>query len=159
MSESKFLSQQKRKRWCRHLQRICGSKVLWEVVAFTGRFDPIQLSKAVKTGQTQHAGHGETKKERRRLRTEKINAKLRLKEAERLGTPVSEYQKDLLARFKRGELHRDLNLAVLAHGHGTLKAPDGQVLCIGGSTVGDSRRLLRDWVQPDVDGFLKKCGC
>ena len=28
-----------RKRWCRHLQRICGTKQLWEVLAFTGRFD------------------------------------------------------------------------------------------------------------------------
>ena len=121
------------------------------------------LSKTVKAEQTQHAGHGQTKKDRRRLRAEKIHAKTRLREAERLAMlprlPDSEYQRDLLARFKRGELHRDLNLAVLAYGHGTLKSPDGQELCIGGSTVGDSRRLLRDWVPPDVDGFLKKCGC
>ena len=152
------MKQQKRKRWCRHLQRICGAKVLWEVIAFTGRFDPILLSKTVKAGQTQHAGHGETKQERRRLRNEKINAKSRLREAERLGTPVSEYQKDLLARFKRGELHMDLCLAVLRHGHGTMKAPDGTKLCIGGSTVGASRLLLRDHVPPPVKEFLKKCG-
>ena len=38
-SQSKFVKQQKRKRWCRHLQRICGAKPIWEVIAFTGRFD------------------------------------------------------------------------------------------------------------------------
>ena len=112
----------------------------------------------MKAEQTQHAGHGQTKKERRRLRAEKIYAKSRLREAERLGTPVSEYQRDLLARFKRGELHRDLNQAVLAHGHGTMKAPDGTKLCIGGSTVGASRLLLHDHVAPDVQAFLKKVG-
>ena len=38
-SESKFVKQQKRKRWCRHLQRVCGRKHMWEILAFTGRFD------------------------------------------------------------------------------------------------------------------------
>ena len=132
--------------------------MLWEVIAFTGRFDPTQLSKAVKTGQTQDAGHGETKQERRRLRKEKAEAKSRLRQAERLGKPVSEYQKDLLVRFKSGELHRDLCLAVLRYGHGTMKAPDGTKLCIGDSTVGASRLLLHDHVPPDVQAFLKKVG-
>ena len=144
------------------MQRICGAKVLWEVIAFTGRFDPALLSKTVKAEQTQHAGHGQTKKDRRRLRAEKIHAKTRLREAERLAMlprpPDSEYQRDLLKRFQCGELHLDLNTAVLAYGHGTLKSPDGQVLPIGGSTVGESRRLLQDWVQPDVGEFLRNCG-
>ena len=132
--------------------------MLWEVIAFTGRFEPTLLSKTVEAEQTQHARHGPTKQERRRWRNEKTEAKSRLRQAERLGKPVFAYQKDLLVRFKSGELHRDLCLAVLRYGHGTMKAPDGTKLCIGGSTVGDSRRLLQDWVQPDVDGFLRKCG-
>ena len=156
--ESKFVKQQKRKRWCRHLQRICGAKVLWEVIAFTGRFEPTLLSKTVEAEQTQHARHGPTKQERRRLRNEKTEAKSRLRQAERLGKPVSAYQKDLLVRFKSGELHRDLCLAVLRHGHGTMKAPDGTELPIGGSTVGASRLILHDHVAPDVQAFLKKVG-
>ena len=72
--------------------------------------------------------------------------------------PDSEYERDLLARFKRGELHRDLNLAVLAYGHGTLKSPNGQFLPIGGSTVGESRRLCGGWIPPNVEEFLRNCG-
>ena len=34
-----FLKEQKHKRWCRHLQRVCGTKQLWEVLAFSGTFD------------------------------------------------------------------------------------------------------------------------
>ena len=34
-----YLHQQRRKRWCRHQQRVCGTKQLWEVLAFSGRFD------------------------------------------------------------------------------------------------------------------------
>ena len=34
-----FLKDQKHKRWCRHLQRVCGTKQLWEVLAFSGTFD------------------------------------------------------------------------------------------------------------------------
>ena len=34
-----YVRQQMRRRWCRHLQRICGTKQIWEVLAFTGQFD------------------------------------------------------------------------------------------------------------------------
>ena len=34
-----FLRAQKRKRWHQHLQRVCGTKETWEILAFAGRFD------------------------------------------------------------------------------------------------------------------------
>ena len=37
-SLSGFQRKQKRKRWHRHLQRVCGSKQIWETLADTGRF-------------------------------------------------------------------------------------------------------------------------
>ena len=36
-----------RSRWCRELQRRCGSKQLWELVSFTGRWDPNFLREAL----------------------------------------------------------------------------------------------------------------
>ena len=42
--------QQKHKRWCRHLQRVCGTGQLWEVLAFHGRFDA-ELLRALRHGQ------------------------------------------------------------------------------------------------------------
>ncbi len=45
-SLAKFLHRQKRKRRCRHLQRVCGTKQIWEVLAFSGRFDVEWLTQA-----------------------------------------------------------------------------------------------------------------
>ena len=36
-----------RKRWCRELQRRCGSKQIWELVSFTGRWEPDFLEEAL----------------------------------------------------------------------------------------------------------------
>ena len=36
-----------RSRWCLELQRRCGSKQLWELVSFTGRWDPNFLREAL----------------------------------------------------------------------------------------------------------------
>ena len=56
VSEECAPSQQKRKRWCRHLQRICGAKPIWEVIAFTGRFDHELARKAVERKHGRAAG-------------------------------------------------------------------------------------------------------
>ena len=42
-----FLKEQKHKRWCRHLQRVCGTKQLWEVLAFSGIFDLNMLAEVI----------------------------------------------------------------------------------------------------------------
>ena len=45
---SHFVRKQLRKRWHRHLQRVCGSKQIWELLAFTGEFDVATLADALK---------------------------------------------------------------------------------------------------------------
>ena len=37
-----------RSRWCRELQRRCGSKQLWDLVSFSGRWDPHLLEEALR---------------------------------------------------------------------------------------------------------------
>ena len=54
-SVANYVRQQKRKRWCLHLQRMCGSKQLWEVIAFTGCFDPVVLQQALQCTHRQEA--------------------------------------------------------------------------------------------------------
>ena len=72
--------------------------------------------------------------------------------------PRASYQRDLVARYESGELLEEMNNAVVAWGHGTLQSPDGQILPIGGSTVGGSRRLCGGWIPPNVEEFLRNCG-
>ena len=51
VSSAIFVKNQKRKRWHRHLQRICGSKQVWEILSFTGCFEPALIQAAVMRGK------------------------------------------------------------------------------------------------------------
>ena len=44
-----FLEVQKVKRWCRHLESICGTKQIWEMLVFTGRFEADMLREALRS--------------------------------------------------------------------------------------------------------------
>ena len=35
-----FLETKKQKRWCQHLHDVYGTERIWEILAFTGTFDP-----------------------------------------------------------------------------------------------------------------------
>ncbi len=54
-----------------------------------------------------------------------------------------------------GELRINRNNAVRALGHGQLRNRRGDVMDIGGSTGGASRRILDSWHQPDFREFLQ----
>ena len=86
-----FLRQQKRKRWCRHLQRVCGTKQIWEILAFTGRFEvdtfreALTLRSADQDADTQEAKHDEEHSNQRRLlQKAKAEAQARYKAGRRL---------------------------------------------------------------------------
>ena len=151
---------QKRKRWCRHLQRVCGTKQIWEILAFTGRFDPDIFRKAFQSSKQNRDLEEEprvaSKSDRRRLLHAKAEARARYNEAQRLykqpftassAPPLTRWQLELLQRLDSGELLRELNNASGAWGHGRLRSVDGTHLVIGCSTGGLSRHLIDDWVQ------------
>ena len=56
---------------------------------------------------------------------------------------------EVLQQLDGGELLRERNLAILDYGHGQLRNAEGKTLDIGGSTAGESRRVLGDWCPPD----------
>ena len=51
VNSATFVNNQKRKRWHRHLQRICGTKQVWEILSFTGCFEPALIQAAVMRGK------------------------------------------------------------------------------------------------------------
>ena len=52
IAEEKRLGKQPnyRSRWCREMQRRCGTKPFWELVSFAGRFDAEMFEKALGNG-------------------------------------------------------------------------------------------------------------
>ena len=133
-----FMRQQKLKRWRQHLQRICGTKAIWEVLAFSGRFDPGWLEQALR-GETDDetaepsAPDEASRQNNIRLHHETAEAIARYKEGLRLAqhreahqdrgasqhvfTPL---QLQVLEDLDSGLLKRNRNAAVEALGHGQL---------------------------------------
>ena len=85
-----FLHGQKRKRWHRHLQRSCGTKPLWEILVFTGRFDVETLQAALaqrsseQDGDAEEDTQGADQEQRRLLRHAKAEAQACYNEGRRL---------------------------------------------------------------------------
>ena len=180
-SLAKFLKDQRRKRWCRHLQRVCGTKQIWEVLAFSGRFDVDMLRRALHVEPSDEAAEPPARDEvsheqRRRLHHDKAEAIARYNEGERLARHRQELQRrgasqpashdqevhtftrrqlDVLQKWESGELLSNRNKAILAVGHGRLRSARGDYLDIGGSTGGGSRRIIDSWQPPDWRDFLQ----
>ena len=172
-SLTKYVNTQKRKRWHRHLQRICGTKQIWEVLLFSGRFDVRFLSQALHNQSEEEPRAQEPQplmeKIPASLHHEKAEAIARHKEGERLNRRWQELQRggatqparhftrrqlELLDSYDSGELLRVRNNAIQALGHGRLRNARGETLDIGGSTGGGSRRILDSWHPPDWVQFL-----
>ena len=176
-SVTKYVNTQKRKRWHRHLQRICGTKQIWEVLAFSGRFDVRYLTQALHVQPEEEPRVQEPQPLMERLPAslhhEKAEAIARHKEGERLNRRWQELERggatqparhftrqqlDVLESYESGELLRIRNNAILALGHGRLRTARGETLDIGGSTGGGSRRILDSWHPPDWREFLEVVG-
>ena len=177
VNSATFVKNQKRKRWHRHLQRICGTKQVWENLSFTGCFEPALIQAAVMRGKDGQQDEEEEKQqvdqeERVRLMHRKIEARARYKEACRLKQRVddcsksgrdasqlaqgfSSHQQRLLKRLESGQLLWQMNSAVGEWGHGRLESPDGaHCVYIGGSTGGLTRELVDKRQPPSFLDFI-----
>ena len=181
-SLAKFVRQQKRKRWCRHLQRVCGTKQIWEVLAYTGRFNVDLLRQTLQFAGAEEelempASASEEKQRRRALRHAKAEAKACFIEGRRLASQrdmerqggasqsassgqetvtFTRKQLEVLEKWDNGMLRQELNKAIVEVGHGRLKNATGEFMDIGGSTGGGSRRIIDGWVPPDWRQFLEE---
>jgi len=151
-------------RFARHLQRLSGSKQFAEIIVFTGSINLEVLQRAA-------GGASQPARETRRPPTEQqtrkraaLEAKCQYKLGESLARRISarrirvdelnQRDSDLLKDFRSGVLLERLNLAVVQHGHGTLRQVGGRTLQIGGSSGGMTRSLLDGWEVPNVASFF-----
>ena len=168
---NKFVKEQRRKRWCRHLQRVCGTKQIWEVLAFSGYFHVDMLQQALhnepKDETAVPPARGATShEERRRLHHAKAEARARFNKGQRLARRREELMRDgasqpvglasftrkeleVLRQWDNGELRDNRNMSIVAFGHGRLRTAGGDYMDIGGSTGGGSRRIIDGWQPPD----------
>ena len=115
-------------RWGREMQRRCGNKIFWEMISFTGSFDPDFLRKALEKrngGAGQPAANADAKAAK--TRAHEARSRFRLgKKYSRLFTKAGEgalrpWQRELADKFDNGELLKACNAATREHGHGRLR--------------------------------------
>ena len=63
VSRDAFVRKQKRKRWNRHLQRICGTPQVWRMVSFTGCFESALIHAAVMNDKDEREDKEEKEKQ------------------------------------------------------------------------------------------------
>ena len=171
-----FLEVQKGERRSRHLQRICGTEQIWEMLAFTGRFEADILRETLclceQDGDVEEETQDADGQHLCRLLRVKAEAQARYNEGRRLArqrkahrdssrsrgswtrarrscSTLSSTQWSLLQRWGSGELRRELNEAVAACEQRRVGSR-----CAEHSDTGDckgrwSRRLAHDWMPPD----------
>ena len=161
--EIDLVRERKRSRWVRNQQRLAGTTQMWQILSFTGNFDPVYLAE-LPPPPPQAGELTESQRQRNRLAVE-ARAKLRLaRKYERLrdklrsgkGAPVpalKRHQEDLLKLYDNGTLLADANRLTHSSGNGRLRRSDESFVDIGGSTGGYARTVLYDWEPPDVTEF------
>ena len=151
------------------MQRVAGSKQVWECLAFTGCFDLEFLERVVKDKDPQDESKRakEDKERQRKLQHAKVEALAAYNEGARLARlrelqredgasqrALTRHQLQVLQNWDWDELRQTLNEAVGAFGHYRQRHQSGRTMDIGGSTGGGSRRIIDNWVPPDWRQFL-----
>ena len=111
-------------RWSTHMQLCCGSKGLWEIVSFTGRFDAAALEKLGAPEPEPGEDTAEPRSRKNRLVTEALEANSRMRlgekyEAVRQAKGVGQLtaaQQALADAFVNGTLSRAAKEATIASG-------------------------------------------
>ncbi len=181
-SVAKYVKEQKHKRWQLHLQCVCGSKQIWELLAFTGGFDVHWLERALhaeadNASTPPHPREEAAHQHRRRLHHAKAEAIARCTEGERRARHragllsrgasqpagrarepllLTRRQVELLEKYRNDELRAARNHPIIALGHDQLHNRRGHNTDVGGSTGGVSRRIIDSWKHPDFREFLEE---
>ena len=144
-----------------HLQRVAGTKQMAEFILFTGRVDIDalrQLARGAPQPDNNLAARHDNKHLKHRVRTARywFHKATSLQHSIAMGSarqaPLSFEQVHLLWKLRDGTLQQQLNQAVLAYGHGTLRTQDGgSSVSLGGSTGGQTRTILDHWQPPQDD--------
>ena len=152
--------QGKHSRFARHLQRVAGSKILAELITFTGCVD-IEFLRTALGGANQPAEPLHQRDNNRELKLRAAEAKHALRMGEVLAgklnrrfqwEDLTEAEQQLVLDHDSGALMRRHNAAVEAYGHGTMYSQQGPVH-LGGSTGGRTREVLDHWTPPQLSDY------
>ena len=134
------------------MQRRLGSKVLWELVSFTGQFSVEFLTRVTDVVASQP----DVAASQQRLKANAVKCRTALRLAGSLDkkrrsgfSKFTHYEMKVLSDFDSGKLRKQANEATKASGHGRLKNADGTFIDIGAETGGATRTILDNWVPPD----------
>ena len=159
-------------RFARHLQRVGGSKTLVELILFTGRVNPTDLSEILSTATNDASQFAEDEKaELRRAAdiarfdfragrqlSERVNHEFKESRTHEFWFSLSPDDQRRVMQYEGDALRQTSNAAILAWGHGTITGPTGATIAIGGSTGGVSRRIIDGHSGPtleDLEPFLR----
>ena len=142
-------------RWGAEMQRRLGSKVLWELVSFTGQFSVDFLTRVTDAVASQPDVPVTNSQQKLRAHALKCRGDYRwacsLDNQRQSGrSRFGDWEWKLLKDFDSDKLRRQSNDATIAYGHGRIKNADGSVTDIGAETGGLTRTILDNWVPPDV---------
>ena len=163
-----MMKKRMKSRWDLHCQREGGTKPMWEVLSFSGKFDPNFFDNLEDPGpppdeatRDQRHWTSRASKARNRLR-QGMNA-IWQRQAILDGrtpkpAPLTRQQQHLLELYKNGELLEKANELTLLSGNGYLHREDGEILKIGDSEGGFTRRFLYGWKGPKVVDFFTIIG-
>ena len=142
-------------RWGVEMQRRLGSKVLWELVSFSGQFSVEFLTRVTNVVASQPDVIVSNYQQELKANAVKCRADYRwahslAKKRQSGFSKFTNYDMKVLSDFDSGKLCLQANEATKASGHGRLKKADGTFVDIGAETGGATRTILDDWVPPDV---------
>ena len=143
------------------MQWRCGTKNLWELISFTGKFDSSYLAQKLKDAPTCSSNTGKQQlvkiasEARNKLRLAKKHDSKRSRIIEGTDETLTAKEQQLLRLYDSDKLRVEANKATVASGHGRLKGRSGQFVDIGGSTGGGTRRALDNYIPPNPDEIKK----
>ena len=142
-----------RSRFSRHMQLVGGSKHIYEMIIYFGKWSIADFehltahcaSQSVE-GLDDRLDNGELKE---KAQLAKYAFRYARSLAKRNGTEMTDADTALLSRFNDGTLLTERNTAVRQYGHGNLIDPQSnEILSIGGSTGGRTRAYHDGWSAP-----------
>ena len=72
------------------------------------------------------------------------------------GWTKDDRERTQLHLLSTGALLEQANNAIAEFGHGTLRDEQDNLLHIGGSTGGRTRKIVDDYIEPDVEKFFQR---
>ena len=161
-----MMKKRMKSRWDLHCQREGGTKPMWEVLSFSGKFDPKFFDNLEDPGPPPD----EATRDQRRWTSPASKARNRFRQGMNAASqsqailegrtakpaPLTRQQQHLLGLYKNGKLLRKANELTLRSGNGTLHRIDGEKFMIG--PHGFTKRVLYKPDEREVEKFFAMSG-